>query len=537
MADSRSRLLRSAGSMAFMTALSRVTGYVRDSIQAVILGAADSSDAFIIAYRIPNLLRRLVGEGAMTAAFVPVFTELDSRQGRAQVFHFAAAFFNALAVLLAALTAAGVLFAPGLVRAMAYGFVGIEGKEALTVHLTRLMFPYLFFIGLSALLMAILNALDSFALPAFTPVLLNLSIIACALGFARRLEEPADAFAWGVLIGGFLQLVVQMPALWRAGMRPWPRLELGNPDVRRVALLMFPGMFGAGIYQINLLIDSQFASFLAPGSVSYLFYANRVTELVLGIFIVSLSQVILPSLARDVQRDSGAGVRDTLDFGMRQTVFVTLPACAGLMALSEPIIGVLFERGRFDAAATTLTARALVFYAAGLLPVAALKVILPAFYARQDTRTPVWVALWTLLLHIALNFALIRWIPMGHAGLALSTSLSALFNWGALAWIHWRRWGPAWGPLSQRALLNCTLASLGMAVVCSYAMEWLGFHAKLGLLRALVLGSVIVLGMAIFLVILMALRAPEPAELVAAVRRRSGPTHGPLGGDPDRRGA
>jgi putative peptidoglycan lipid II flippase len=404
------------------------------------------------------------------------------------------------------------------VRAMAYGFTGIQGKEALTIHLTRLMFPYLFFIGLNALQMAILNSLDRFALPAFTPVLLNLSIIVAALGFSRRMGEPADAFAFGVLVGGFLQMAVQVPALRREGMRLSPRLEVADPHVWRVLRLMLPGIFGAGIYQINLMVDSQFASFLSPGSVSYLFYANRVTELVLGIFVVSLSTAILPSLSRDVQSRSGEAVRRTLDFGMRQIAFITLPACAGLVALAAPIIEVLFERGRFGPEATRFTAGALVYYSLGLLPVAALKVILSAFYARQDTRTPVWVAGWTLALHVALNFLLITVIPMEHRGLALSTSLSALFNLAALAWVHARRWGPPWSSGATVSMVRCAAASAAMGVACHAALGAAGFHARIGTAQVLILAVVILLGALLYTGLLVLLRAPEPAELLGALR-------------------
>lgn len=530
MADPRSRLLRSAGSMAAMTVLSRITGYFRDSIQALILGAANTSDAFVIAYRIPNLMRRLVGEGAMTAAFIPVFTEIESKQSREEVFRFAGAFFTLLGVCLTAITALGIQFAPWVVRAMAYGFTAIEGKEELTTHLTRVMFPYLIFIGLSALQMAILNCMDRFALPAFTPVLLNLTIVGFALGLARRLEQPADAFAWGVLVGGVFQMAVQVPALRRAGMRV--RLAWRHPGIWRVLTLMLPGVFSAGVYQINLLVDSQFASFLPPGSPSYLYYANRVTELVLGIFVISISTVILPSLSREVQSASAEKARETLDFGMRQTALITLPACAGLVALAAPIVKVLFERGRFDADATRFTAESLVYYSLGLLPVSALQLVNRAFYARQDTRTPAWVAGWTLLLHLLLNYLLMVVIPMRHRGLALSTSLSALFNLAALAWIHWKRWGPAWGPTANRAILRCTLASAAMGLGCARAVEWTGFHARIGLAQVPILAGLIAFGMVLYLLLLWLLRAPEPGDLLAALRGRV--ASGVAPGAPDR---
>ncbi len=527
MSEARSRLLRSAGSMAVMTVLSRITGYLRDGVQAVILGAADSSDAFIVAYRIPNLFRRLVGEGAMTAAFVPVFTDLEARRSHDEIWRFAALFFTTLAVALAVLSALGVLFAPALVRLLAWGFTDIGGKEDLAVHLTRVMFPYLFFIGLSALQMAILNARGYFALPAATPILLNLTIIAAALTLGRRLAEPADAFAWGVLLGGLLQMAIQVPALRREGMRL--RLETGfrDPGIRRVLALMAPGVFSAGIYQINLVVDSQFASFLPSGSVSYLYYANRVTELVLGVFVISLSTALLPSLSRDVQRQSAETARDTLDFGLRQTLLITLPACAGLVALAQPIVEVLFERGRFAPEATRFTAEALVYYSLGLVPVAALRLLTPAFYARQDTRTPAWVAGWTLALHVGLNFLFITLIPMQHRGLALSTSLSALFNVGALAIVYRRRWGAPWGGGTNAALLRCGIASLGMGLGCRLALQASAFHARIPLTKVLILAIVIALGAALYLALLLLLRAPEPAELVAALRRRR-PSPGPV---------
>jgi putative peptidoglycan lipid II flippase len=523
MADHRTRLLHSAGSMAAMTTLSRITGYFRDSIQALILGAANSSDAFIVAYRIPNLLRRLVGEGAMTAAFVPVFAEIESRTSREEVWRFSGQFFNALAVVLAGLCAAGIAFAPWVVRAFAFGFTGIEGKETLTIHLTRLMFPYLFFIGLSALEMAILNSLDRFALPASTPLFLNLAIIGAALAFARRIAEPADAFGWGVLFGGFLQMAVLFPALWRAGLRLPPAFGFRHPGIRRVLLLMLPGVFGAGIYQINLVIDTLFASFQPSGSVSYLYFSNRITELVVGVHAVSLSTALLPTLSRDVLKESATAVRDTLDFGMRQIAFATLPACAGLIALGVPIVHVLFERGRFDASATRFTAEAMAAYALGLFPVSALKIMAPAFYARQNTRTPVWVGFWTLILHIALNFALVPLFPGRPTGIALSTSLSAMFNLLALSLIYRRRWGPAWGAEANFSIVRCTVASLGMAAACWGALEWSGFYGKITLAQLLILGAVILLGASLYLSLLWLLRAPEPGEMLAALRSRRRP--------------
>src|SRR5262245_31537882 len=350
------RLIRAAGTMSAMTALSRVTGYLRDLLQALVLGAANSSDAFVIAYRIPNLLRRLVAEGALTSAFVPTFARYMKEGDDERMWRFAASVLYALTLALVVIVAVGVLLSPLLVGALAWGYGDQEGKVALTIALNRLMWPYIFFISLAALASAILNAFGSFGLPAFTPVLLNLSIIACALALRDRFPDPSYAFGVGVLIGGALQLVVQVPSLVRRGFRWRPPRPPDRAGVREVARLMGPRVFGVGITQINLVVDSQFATSLRPGSASFLYYANRVTELTLGIFGISLSTVLLSSLSRAAAEGDRTRVVETLSTAVRLLLFVTVPATIGLVVLRQPIIHVLFERGRFDAADTALTA-------------------------------------------------------------------------------------------------------------------------------------------------------------------------------------
>lgn len=513
--------MRSAGAMSAATMLSRVLGYVRDNLQATLLGAANASDAFVIAFRIPNLLRRLVAEGALTSAFVPTFSRYQQEGDSAKLRRFAARMFGTLLVILAAITLLGVLFSPQLVALLAYGFSVTPEKFDLTVQLNRLMFPYIFFISLAALAAGILNTLGSFGLPAFTPVLLNLSIIAAALLFARNSANPALAFAGGVLVGGVLQFVAQVPSLVRRGMAVRPEVSFSDPGIRQVGRLMLPRVFGAGITQINLIVDSQFASALAAGSVSYLYYAGRVTELTLGIFAISVSTVILPELSRLAAEGRSEAVRSTLGTAIRFVAFICIPAAIGLMILREPIISILFERGRFDADATARTATALGFYALGLFPFAAVSILASAFYAHQDTRTPVKVGAVTFFVHLALNFALSG--PLQAGGIALSTSVSAMLDAALLFYLFSRRHGTVWDAGMSRSLLATLGAGTAMGILAAVSVRipLLGSdHPTLA--RAGVLALVIAVCSGVFLAAARLLGCREVRELSSLLPARWG---------------
>ncbi|HZI93511.1 MAG TPA: murein biosynthesis integral membrane protein MurJ [Patescibacteria group bacterium] len=464
--DEERRLVRSAGVMSFMTLLSRVFGYVRDNLQAQVLGASRSADAFIIAFRIPNLLRRLVGEGAFTAAFVPTLSDYMKPENRKEMWRFAAITFWTMACVLMVLTALGVIFSPTLVKLMAYGFSGIEGKWDLTVSLNRLMFPYLLFIGLAALVQGILNVNGSFAVPAFTPVLLNLSIIGAALGLSPWMKEPAYAFAWGVLFGGLLQIAFQIPFVMKMGMRFPLMTGFRDPGVRQIGRLMLPGLFGMGITQIMLLVDSFFASLLKEGSVSALYYSGRVNELALGSFAISVSTVILPTLSKQAAAGRIDEMRRTLLYGLRVVAFITLPASVGLILFRDRIIGVLFQHGRFTAEDTAYTAHALMFYAVGLLPFGAVKILAPAFYSQKDTRTPAILAAWTLGAHLCFCASLSYLMKQG--GIALADSLSATLNMSLLMGVFARRHGLPWVKglaIPALRLLGASVLMGGVAVV------------------------------------------------------------------------
>ena len=513
-------MMRSVSAMSLATLLSRILGYFRDNLQATLLGAANVSDAFIIAFRIPNLLRRLVGEGALTSAFVPTFSRYLKEGDSERLWRFANRMFFTLLVVLAVLTLLGVAFSPQLVKVLAYGFRISPEKWDLTIQLNRMMFPYIFFISLAALASGILNSLGSFALPAFTPVLLNLSIILAALLFSRNFSNPAFAFAGGVLVGGLLQFLVQVPSLIRRGMTFRPEVSFSDKGIRQVGRLMLPRIFGAGITQINLIVDSQFASSLAAGSVSHLYYAGRVTELTLGIFAISLSTVILPTLSRLVAEEKVEEARGTLRTALRLIFFICLPAAVGLIVFREPIISILFERGRFDAEATRFTSEALAYYSIGLLPFAGVNILAAAFYAHQDTRTPVRIGALTFFVHLGLNF----WLrgPLLAGGIALSTSLSAILDMVLLFVLYSRNWGALWDRHLGRSVWVTSAASLGMAGVAAFLLRWPMLGASHPIwVRASALGLVVALGAGAFLLVAWLLDSKEVKEVLTLLPGRA----------------
>src|SRR5512137_2312429 len=404
--ERKHRLIRSTAAVAGPTLVSRLLGYVRDLLQAYFLGTGDSADAFTIAYTIPNLFRRLTGEGAMTPAFVPTFTELKQDRPRPGLWGFGNAFFWDLALIMALTTVLGVVFAPGLVKVIAYGFGDVAGKWGLTIFMTRVMFPYLFFITLAALASGILNSFGRFFVPASTPILFNIAIIAAVTGWARDASEPALVFAAGVVIGGILQLALQVPFLWKEGMRFTLGLSLRDPTVGPVGRLMVPGIFGAGVYQVNFALSRMIASGLEEGSASALYYASRIEELTLGLFSIALAAALLPAFSEQAAaRDTGE-MKRTLGFSLKLTAVVTFPAAAGLIALNRPIIRTLFERGMFGRDSTSTSAACLLFFALGLPFVSGVKVVAPAFFSLKDTRTPVVIGIAVMAVNTAVSLLL-----------------------------------------------------------------------------------------------------------------------------------
>ena len=459
-------LLKALATVSSMTLLSRILGFVRDAVIARVFGAGLMTDAFFVAFKIPNLLRRLFAEGAFAQAFVPILAEYKNRRGesdtRALVDHVAAFLTLALVVV----TAAGVLAAPVIVAVSAPGFAATPEKFALTVDLLRIVFPYILFIALTACAGGILNTWSRFAVPAFTPVLLNLSFIGFALLAAPWFDPPVTALAWAVFCGGVLQLAFQLPFLARIGMLPRLRLDFRDEGVQRVLKQMAPAVFGVSVGQISLLINNIFASFLITGSITWLYFADRLMEFPAGLLGVALGTILLPSLARQHAEQSAQAYSDLLDWGLRLTLLLAVPAAVALALLAVPLIATLFHYGAFTATDVVNTRNAVIAYSIGLVGLIAVKVLAPGFYARQDIRTPVKIAVITLVATQVMNLLLI-W-ELRHAGLALSISLGACLNAGLL--LRGLRRQAIYMPLPGWGVF---LLKLALAVYVMGAVLWL----------------------------------------------------------------
>lgn len=456
-------IARAIGRVGSATLLSRILGFLRDMVLASFFGTGLAADAFFVAFRIPNLLRRLVGEGSLTVSFIPVFTDYLTLKSKKEAYHLARVTISLAILVLLVISLAGVLLSPLIIRAMAQGFSANPEKFGLTVFLNRIMFFYIFFIGLAALCMGILNSLNRFGPPALAPVFLNLALIFSAFFLAPRFDPPVLGLAIGVILGGILQLGFQIPFLIQEGFRFRFSADFRHEGVVRVATLMAPSVFGVAVAQVNILVSTLLASFLAEGSVSYLYYADRVMEFPLGIFAIAVATVILPRLSQQAARKDYQELQETLSYAVRLTLFITVPAMLGLIILREPIITLLFQRGAFLPESTLPTAQALLFYALGLWAFAGVRVIAPAFYALQDTVTPVKVAAVSLAANLVLSLILMG--PLRHGGLALATSSAAAINFLLLGFILIKRLGSLHLASIGLSLARVALASAPMALV------------------------------------------------------------------------
>lgn len=445
------------------TLLSRILGFLRDMVIANFFGAGLAADAFFVAFRIPNLWRRLVGEGSLTISFIPVYTEYLTRHSEKESQEVTDIAFTMAGIILLLLTLLGILFSPILIQIIAPGFLRIPEKFQLTVNLNQIIFPYLFFMGLFALCMGILNSLHHFFAPAIAPIFLNISIIVSVFLFYHTFKIPVMTLALGVLAGGVIQFLFQLPFLWRKGIRFHFNLNFKHPAIKRIGSLMVPGLIGTAVYQINVFIDTIFASFLPSGSVSYLFFADRLMEFPLGIFAIAIGMASLPSLSGLASQGRMEELKETLSFSLRLVSFISIPAMVGLIALKTPIVHLLFQRGKFDYTATLMTAKALFFYSVGLWAIAGSRAIVPAFYSLQDTWTPLKIALVCLGANVVFNLIFI--IPLKHAGLALATSLSSTLNLILLSRSLSARVGGWEMRKNLRSLLSILLCSLPMGVL------------------------------------------------------------------------
>ena len=474
-----------AGLIGIATFSSRILGFIRDMILARLLGASAAADAFFVAYRIPNLLRELVAEGSMSSAFIPVFTEYHTLRTRRETWELASAVFTTLLSLVTLITLIGIVVAPTIVWLVAPGFHDQPDKLSMTTMLTQIMFPYLIFISLAALTMGILNSLRAFAAPALAPVLFNVCIIAAAVLLAPLFDQPVFGVAIGVVIGGLAQFVIQLPGVHKRGLLFQWKFDPGHPGVRRIGRLIIPSLLGMSVTQINITVSTILASFYMGGP-TYLFYGMRLIQFPLGIFGVALATAILPILSAQAARGSLNELRDTLGFGLRMIGFIILPAMTGLILLREPIVHLFFEHGAFSAADTQGTAAAVLAFAVGLWAFAGIRIIVAAFYSLQDTKTPALAAVAAMIMNILLSLALME--QMQHAGLALATALSAIFNISILiAVLTSRLGGIDWTGLGK-SMGRSAIATTPLALACLWIADLKVWHGpEQWLLKSMVL--------------------------------------------------
>ena len=499
---------KAAGQISIATTGSRILGFFRDILLAKIFGASGSTDAFFMAHKIPNLFRELFAEGSMSAAFIPVFTEALTKEGEEDAKELASSVFTFLLSALSLICLLGIVFAPYVVSVLAPGFIKIPDKFALTVHLTRVMFPFLFFISLAAFAKGILNSLKSFFVPALAPMFLNISIIISALFFAERFAVPLVAIAIGVTAGGALQVLIQIPDLLKKKFIIAPSLSFKHPGLKKIRRLLIPAVLGMGVHQINILIGSIFVSFLAGGSVTYLYYAMRFVHLPIGVFGVAMATAVLPSLSEQAAKSDESAMRETFSFSLRLLFFISLPAMAGLISLSEPIIQVMLQRGEFTSLATSETTYAIICYSSGLWAFVGYRVVVSVFYSLQDTSTPVKIALLSIAVNIVFSFLLMG--PMRHGGLALANAIAQAVNFIVLFHLLRKRFGNVDGKRIIRSFTVSFIASAVMGVAGFLLIkEFMWQEAASILLKVSTLSVVIALCIAVYILIMYFMKSDE----------------------------
>ncbi len=518
------KIAKSAGVIGLGTIISRVLGFVRDVVIARYFGTAVYAQAFVVSFRIPNLLRDLVAEGATNAALVPVLSEYRARNTEEKFWQLVSSIFKIVSIILIFVTIAGILLSPIIVRIIAPGFMSQPQKLEITVILTKILFPFIFFMGLVAFTTGVLNARRNFAIASFGQGIINLSMIACVIFLFGRLEKPIYGLALGVLLGGFIQAILQCLPLLKAGLK----LKFNSLDVpyeaKRMGILLIPRVIGSCIYQLNVFVDTMLASLagiVGEGGVAALYYSNRLIQFPLAIFGISIAQAALPTMSTQAATNSVDELRQTLSFSLRQVFLIMIPAGFGLMVLGGPIIQLLFERGEFNAYSTHITNTALFYYSFGLFAYAGVKILTSCFYSMQDTKTPVKIAGLCLILNVILNITLM-W-PLKIGGLALATSVSSSINFFILAHILRKRLGRIDG---KRIFIGFM-----KVVIASFAMAWSGLSIfnKLNHLffytgkleKLIVLLATISISMLVFFVACLILRVEETRKILKWISRKS----------------
>jgi len=514
-----SQVARAAGIVGAATMVSRVFGLARDMVIAAFFGASWMTDAFWVAFRIPNMLRRLLGEGSLTVSFVPVFTEYLEKKTKEQALELAYNAITLLSIILAVISVLGIILSPLIVGLIAPGFISEPKQFALAVFLNRLMFPYIFFIALVALCMGILNSFRHFTAPALSPVLLNIAMIGAAFFLRPFFAEPITSLAIGVLIGGVLQLAMQWPFLRKFGVKLKFRFNPKHPGIKQIGVLMIPAILGAGVSTINVFVGTILASLLPGGSVTYLFYADRIMELPLGIFAIAIGTATLPSFSKHVAAGNMDELKSGISFSLRLMLFLTIPAMAALMALNLPIISVLFQRGAFDVTSAVYTGQALFCYALGLWAFSVLRVFVSSFYSLQDSKWPMKAAVIALIVNVVAS--LILMYPLKHNGIALASSIAATVNVLVLTIILKRKIGKFLDRAFYYSVFKIILSSVLMLFaigVMEYVIPWnthAGFKARL-----LYLSVAVTAGAATFFISAYLLKSPEMQAFANIVKKR-----------------
>ena len=524
------KLARSAGLISIATMASRVLGVAREMVLAAFFGASGGMemDAFNVAFRVPNLLRDLFAEGAMTAAFVPTFTRALTTEGREAAWRLGNLVVNALLIITGLLVAIGIVFARPITHAIAPWFAGTPGKLELTTELTRIMLPFLGTVAVAVAMMGMLNSLRRFFIPALSPAMFNVATIVCAFVLVPIMPrlglQPIVAIAIGTVLGGLGQIALQWPVLRREGFRYHPIVDFRDPKLREVLRLMGPGTLGLAAVQINVFVNTYLATSQQQGAVSWLNYAFRLMYLPIGLFGVSIATAALPDIARRANEGDTLGLQRTISTALRMMLMLNVPATVGLISLAQPIVALLLQRGRFTAHDTAATAAALIFYAPGLLGYSAVKIASPSFYSLRDSRTPVVVSVIAVLTNLTINLLLVR--VMGYRGLALGTALAAMFNAGALLWLLRRRLGG----LDERrvfiAFVKILAASIAMGAAARLAASWLAILLPSAHVigRAVQLAGAIAVGVIVLIAAARILRLAEFDDAFARVVKRLRPS-------------
>jgi putative peptidoglycan lipid II flippase len=525
--DSRTGIARAAVVMSVATFISRIIGYIKDMVFAFFFGATGISDTFVVAFRIPNLLRELFAEGSMSSAFIPVLTEYRTKYGEEEAQRLVRITYTFIMVFVGTVCVMGIIFSPYIVSVIAPGFRSIQEKFSLTVILTRIMFPFLLFISLAALTMGALNTKKTFFIPAVAPAMLNITIITSMLTLIPLLSRPIVAVALGVAAGGFVQFVFQLPSFFRKGYSLRFDFAFSHGGLRKISLLILPATMGMAVAQINIFVSTILASYLPQGSNTYLYYSMRLIQFPIGIFGVAMGMAALPALSEHAAKGDMHKLREDFSYALRLLFFMTVPSMAGLMALREPIVNILFQRGVFDHTATVGTADALLFYSMGIWAIVGVRVVTATFYSLQDTKTPVKIAVVSMTTNVLMSLLLMG--PLRHSGLAFANAIASGINFSLLFFMLRRRLGRVDGKRIVRSFVKICLASalMGMA-------GWFILRGNLWTVpgriteKTLHLSATIAVCLSVYLFLCSMLKIDEMAYITKAIKKRfsKGPDEG-----------